>query len=168
MNEAVADAGPLIHLAEIDSLALLLTFDALHVPDAVWMECIRPGRVLDTALRRLNNLQHHFLEPAEVFEFVVSQNLTQLDVGEQEALCLSHKLGTSVLLTDDLAVRDTAKRLGLRPIGSLGIAVRAYQRGLITLSEAEKRIVALYSTSSLFVTWAIVEIAIEQLRQHRR
>lgn len=168
MNGAVTDAGPLIHLAEIDSLALLLIFDALHVPDAVWLECIRPGRVPEEALQRLTNLQHHFLESAEVSEFVVGQNLTQLDVGEQEALCLTHKLGTSVLLTDDLAVRDTAKRLGLRPIGSLGIVVRAYQRELITLSEAEKRIAALYFTSSLFVTWAIVEIAIEQLHQHRK
>jgi predicted nucleic acid-binding protein len=32
---AVSDAGPFIHLAEIDSLELLTTFDTLLVPETV-------------------------------------------------------------------------------------------------------------------------------------
>ena len=35
---AVSDAGPLIHLAEIDSLELLATFDTLLVPETVYEE----------------------------------------------------------------------------------------------------------------------------------
>lgn len=33
--EAVLDAGPLIHLAELDALDALSDFD-LRVPDAIW------------------------------------------------------------------------------------------------------------------------------------
>jgi len=33
---AVSDAGPLIHLAEIDSLELLAAFDTLLVPETVY------------------------------------------------------------------------------------------------------------------------------------
>lgn len=35
---AVADAGPLVHLAEIDSLQLLAALDQLHVPETVYEE----------------------------------------------------------------------------------------------------------------------------------
>ncbi len=38
MSVAVADAGPLIHLHEIDRLSLLQLFALLHIPDAVWQE----------------------------------------------------------------------------------------------------------------------------------
>jgi predicted nucleic acid-binding protein len=35
---AVSDTGPLIHLAEIDSLELLSTFNTLFVPETVYKE----------------------------------------------------------------------------------------------------------------------------------
>ncbi len=75
------------------------------------------------------------------------------------------EVGVPILLTDDLAVRDAAKRLGLTPVGSLGVIVRAYRLGHIILTQAEHRIAALYDASSLFVTRAIVELAIEQLHE---
>jgi predicted nucleic acid-binding protein len=68
------------------------------------------------------------------------------------------------LLTDDLSVREAAKRLLMTPVGSLGVIVRAYHRGHIPLVDAERYLIALYDVSSLFVTRALVAIAIEQLR----
>jgi predicted nucleic acid-binding protein len=65
-------------------------------------------------------------------------------------------------------VRDAAKDLGLTPIGSLGVVVRAYREGRISLADTERHISDLYTVSSLFVTRAIVELAIEQLRAHSR
>jgi predicted nucleic acid-binding protein len=72
----------------------------------------------------------------------------------------------TVLLTDDLAVREAAKRLRLTPVGSLGVIVRAYRVGQLSLADAERHLTDLYAVSSLFVTQAIVELAIEQLRKH--
>ena len=74
------------------------------------------------------------------------------------------KLAVPVLLTDDLAVRRAAKALGLTPVGSSGIIAKAHQMGRIFIDTAEHHLRQLYSVSSLFVTQAIVDLAIEQMR----
>lgn len=163
---AVCDAGPLIHLTEIGCISLLRVFDALHISAAVWLETVRPGRVPQEAIDGLSIAQRHSLPQAEVRQFVRTNHLEALDDGECECLYLCQRTGTSILLTDDLAVRETAKQLGLTPVGSLGVVVRAYRQGLAALTEAERHIADLYSVSSLFVTRAIVEMAVEEL--HRR
>jgi predicted nucleic acid-binding protein len=87
-----------------------------------------------------------------------------LQTGDVESLCLCQHLQVSTLLTDDLSVREAAKQLSLTPVGSLGIVVRAYRVGHISLADAERYLNALYDISSLFVTRVIVDLAIEQLR----
>ena len=46
---AVSDAGPIIHLAEIDSLDLFAAFDTLLVPETVYRE-IEVGGIPDTLI----------------------------------------------------------------------------------------------------------------------
>jgi hypothetical protein len=41
--EAVADAGPLIHLHEVGQISLLNLFVAVHVPAIVWREATESG-----------------------------------------------------------------------------------------------------------------------------
>ncbi len=62
-----------------------------------------------------------------------------------------------------LAVRQAAKSQELVPVGSLGIVVKAYRLEYLSLSEAQRLVTDLYDVSTLFVTRAIVELAIEQL-----
>lgn len=38
---AVADAGPIIHLDELDCLDVLADFEKVYVPEAVWLEVLR-------------------------------------------------------------------------------------------------------------------------------
>ncbi len=102
----------------------------------------------------------------EVEQFIQENGLDDLHRGERECLFLCRQIGVTVLLTDDMAVREAAKRLKLTPVGSLGIVVRAYQQEHIPRMDAEHHITALYEVSSLFVTRTIVELAIQQLRQH--
>lgn len=165
---AVSDAGPLIHLAEIDCLSLLSILDRLHIPRAVWQETVGQGRVSQAQVSVLRSVQCHTLSGKEIGRFVQEHRLEGLHTGERECLCLCRKLGASILLTDDLAVREAAWHLNLQPVGSLGILVRACLAGLISIAEAEQRIVQLYEVSSLYVTQAIVELAIEQLHKHIR
>lgn len=165
VKAAVVDAGPLIHLTEIGCLQLLRIFEVLHISDAVWSETVEQGGVPQSDVLGLENVQRHTLYPAEVTRFVQENGLEYLHLGERECLCLCRQMGVSILLTDDLAVREAAKRLTLTPVGSLGIVVRAYRLGHISLADAERHITALYDVSSLFVTRAIVELAIEHLHQ---
>jgi predicted nucleic acid-binding protein len=162
---AVADAGPLVHLSEIGCFSHLRIFDVLHIPDTVWSETVEQDRVPQGDVLGLGVVQRHTLSPSEVSCFVAENGLEDLHSGECECLYLCQQLGVSVILTDDLAVREAAKNLGLTPVGSLGIVVRAYRLGCVPLAEAERQIIDLYDVSSLFVTRTIVELAIDQLRQ---
>lgn len=164
----VSDAGPLVHLAEIGCLSLLSVFESLHIPEAVWLETVGQERVSGPGVLGLGNVQRHTLSQAEITRFVERNNLEKLHIGERECLYLCRQISIPVLLTDDLAVRESAQHLQLTPVGSLGVVVRAYRMGHISLSEAEHHIAALYETSSLFVTRTIVELAIEQLHRYAR
>lgn len=166
VNVAVADAGPLIHLAEIGCLSLLRIFNTLHIPDAVWSETVEQDRILQDDVLDLSTIQRHTLPRSEVTRFIQKNGLEDLHAGECECLYLCQQIGVSILLTDDLSVREKAKRLNLTPVGSLAIVVRVYHLGHISLAEAERHLTDLYDVSSLFVTRAIVELAVEQLRKH--
>lgn len=159
----ICDAGPLIHLAEISGLSLLSIFETLHIPDAVWSETVERSRVSSEDLWKLNVVQRHALPQESIAQFVQTNRLANLHNGERECLYLCHKINIATLLTDDLAVRDAAKRLNLQPVGSLGVVVRAYKEGLISLIKAEQLMLELYTVSSLFVTKTIIDIAIQQL-----
>ena len=153
----VSDAGPIVHLAEIDGLDLVSIFEQVHLSDAVWRETVAQGRVPRQALLNLGNIRRHSLTQMAVQQFTEQHRLEALHAGERECLCLCHDLGIPILLTDDLAARAAARRLDLTPVGSLGIVVRACLVALISQSAAERYLTQLHEVSSLFVTPAIVE-----------
>jgi predicted nucleic acid-binding protein len=162
---AVSDAGPLIHLAQIGDLQLLNVFSSVHVSDAVWTETVTAGRVDGTELTAAATIRRHTVDDAALRRFVREVGPFSLHQGETEALLLCRQLDSPLLLADDLAAREAAWRQGVRPVGSLGIVVRAYHRGRISLARAEDCIQRLCDVSSLFVAKAIVDLAIEHLRR---
>lgn len=156
---AVADTGPLIHLAEVGCLPLLSIFETLHIPEGVWREAERPATIREA----LQSASRHTLALEEIERFTAEHRLEKLQAGERESLLLCSQLGVPVLLTDDLAVRHAAKRLSLTPVGSLGVIAKAYRMDRISREEAERHLRDLYLVSSLFVTQTIVDLAIEGL-----
>ena len=161
---AVVDAGPLIHLLEIGCLQFLNRFDPLHLPDTVWLETVGQGRVSETDMSVLSNMKRHAINASEIEQFIKEKNLSALHSGDQECffVCLEQQI--PILLTDDMALRTAARRFNIIPVGSLGIVVAAFKGREMSLEEAEGYIADLYDVSSLFVTRAIAELAIEQLR----
>ena len=149
---AVSDAGPLIHLAEIDSLKLLSTFDTLLVPEIVYEE-IDSGGVPDG----LADLSYEFVEADES-----RIGAEELDAGERAAIAVAEVRGV-VLLTDDLAAREAASDAGIEVHGSIGVIALGYGRGLLDRDEAASRMRALQRETSLFVTEAVVERGIRML-----
>lgn len=163
--EAIVDAGPLIHLTEIGHPDIFTIFDRIHIPDAVWAETVDLGRVEAHQVHRLKNTVRHVLLQSAVTSFIAKNNLNHLHTGECECLYLCEQIGVYTLGTDDLSAREAAKRLHIQPIGSLGMIVKAYKLGYISIATAEQCIQELYRTSTLFVTKVIVTQAIEQLYQ---
>jgi predicted nucleic acid-binding protein len=149
---AVSDAGPLIHLAEIDSLELLATFDTLFVPETVYEE-IDAGGVPD----RLADLSYDLVEADEN-----RVGAEELDAGERAAMAVAEERRV-VLLTDDLAAREAASDAGVEVRGSIGVIALGDGRRLLDRDGAASRIRALQRETSLFVTEAVVERGIRML-----
>jgi len=149
---AVADAGSLIHLAEIDSLEPLSVLDHLYVPETVYDELDAGGvpSGFDSLTYELVAAESSPVEESE------------LDRGEIAALAVAVERDT-VLLTDDLAARDAAKGVGVEARGSFGVIALAYGHGRLDKDEAARRMRALQRETSLFVTDAVVERGIELL-----
>jgi predicted nucleic acid-binding protein len=163
---AVADAGPLIHLSETGRLSLMRVFDQLHIANAVWKETVDAGRVNDAILTATTTITRHTDDANQQGAIASALGLHGLQVGELAALQLCAAIPCPILVTDDLAARDAARKLQVTPVGSLGVVVRAYYRGMISLPDAEQALNDLFSISSLFVTKTIVDLAMQQLRQH--
>ncbi|MFC7019550.1 MULTISPECIES: nucleic acid-binding protein [Haloarcula] len=149
---AVSDAGPLIHLAEIDSLELLATFDTLLVPETVYEE-VDAGGVPDG----LAGLSYELVEADER-----RVGTEEMDPGERAALAVARE-HEGVLLTDDLAAREAASDADVEVRGSVGVIALGYGRGLLDRDEAASRLRALQRETSLFVTDAVVERGIRLL-----
>lgn len=151
MTVAVADAGPIIHLAAIDALPVLSVFDGLLIPQAVYDE-LDAGTVPPA----LDDLPH---------EIVVSDSTAsdaELDPGETAALAIA-SVRNAVLLTDDLAAREVAADMDVAVHGSIGVLVLAYSQGELTKPAAVALMRALQAETSLFITDAVVERGIALL-----
>lgn len=117
MTIVVSDTGPLIHLAEIDSLSLLSAFEVVLLPEIVISE-FEAGEVPDD-FRSMP------------FEAVSAESNAfddrGLDPGETAALEIAREYD-AVLLTDDLEAREVAVEHEIDVHGSISDRVRIQSR----------------------------------------
>jgi len=123
----VCDAGPIIHLDELNCLDLFADFQEILISDTVWKEIKRhrplalknpnlaftrlPGRIPDN---------EQLLTVCRIFS---------LDAGEIEALAIVEKNPQAMFLTDDASARLVAEQMGFKVHGTIGILVRSIRRG---------------------------------------
>lgn len=149
---AVCDAGPIIHLAEIESLSLLSVVDHLFVPETVVSE-LEDGGLPDglTVLDYTTVCSDPDLIAAD-----------DLDPGEVAALGVAVDRDAT-LLTDDFVARQRVAERGVEVHGSLGVVALAYARNQIDRDDAVSSMRNLQRETSLFVTDAVVERGIDLL-----
>lgn len=164
MDNAVSNAGPLIHLAEIERFALLKVFTKIYIPEKVYKEACIEGMPGEREVRNAENIEVLSVSKEEIEKVSEKINL-KLEEGELEALTLCNRLKVEIFLTDDLDARDAGKQLGFEVHGSVGVIARAYREGLIDLEMAKKALEDLYSISKLFVTRGIIKEAIKELEK---
>lgn len=152
---AVADAGPIIHLDEIDALGHLSVVDDLLVPRTVYDE-LQAGTVPPA----LADIEYDLCAVDEENQ----ETSTNLDPGETAALIIASEQN-AVLLTDDLEAREAAQNADIEVHGSIGVIVLAFARDNLPKSEAIERMRSLQTETSLFVTDAVVEQGIALLEE---
>lgn len=129
MAIVISDTTAIRALAFLNRVDLLPTlFDQVLVPPEVDAELRSPPGDLPVVDVR----QFAFVKIQAPNDQKKVRELKRVrDPGESEALAL--ELGVGAILIEESAGRSMAKRLGLSPIGVLGLLVRAQQRGLVTL-----------------------------------
>jgi predicted nucleic acid-binding protein len=80
-----------------------------------------------------------------------------VDAGEAEAIALASEKGC-LLISDDKQARATAKTLGVKVIGTIGVLVRAKQNGVVS---AIKPILDELDLNSFFISRALREEALK-------
>lgn len=158
----VADAGPLIHLDELDCLDLLSDFSQIMVPGAVWRE-VQAHRPL--ALQTSKAVLLRSIVPNSSITIDALTPLYGLHSGEREALILCSASPLSLLFTDDTAARLAAKTLNISAHGTIGILVRAIRRKLRTKAEILELLSAIPRCTTLHVRPAFLAEVINDIKQ---
>jgi len=159
----VCDAGPLIHLDEVDCLALLNDFAQVLVPEQVWQEVERHR---PQALSRSDvSLTKVAVEISDQATFQGLVRALSLDLGEQAALSLMPQFPQSIFLTDDAAARLAAVTLGYRVHGAIGILLRAVRRKQRTRDEILAILRELPHRSSLHLRSSLLQEIITRLEE---
>ena len=159
----VCDAGPLIHLHELDSLDLLEDFSAVLVPGQVWDEvALHRPQALAFAGSWMQKVEGVLAtQPA----FLALVQTLALDLGEQAALSLMQERPDAIFLTDDAAARIAANTLGLRVHGTIGILLRAIRRNQRQPEEIVGLLERLPQRSTLFIRDSLVQEIIARVKR---
>lgn len=157
----VADAGPLIHLDELDALDVLSDYAAVFVPDAVWLEVQRHRP--EALFRAKVNLIRQ-LPPTPSARVNAMAMMYTLHHGEREALALCLDFAIDTLLTDDTAARLAAKSLNIASHGTLGLLLRTVRQRSRTSSEVLELLAAIPQQTTLHIRSSLLNDVIEKAK----
>lgn len=126
----ISDATPLIGLTKIDGIVWLKRlFGEIWIPQAVYHEVVvaGSGKVGSEEIAQAAWIRTVSVNDREKVAYL----LTQLDIGEAEAIVLAQERNADWLLMDEIRGRTIAQGLGLKVIGTVGILLLAKDEGLI-------------------------------------
>jgi predicted nucleic acid-binding protein len=148
--QAVSDTSPLFNLAAIDRLPLLFRqFQPLLVPPEVIGE-LEPVAATGAGMAIHRAVEHGWVLAKEVVDRSLLRSLQlRLDLGEAAAIALALQWRVPTVLMDEKEGRRAARDLGLRPVGVLGILLRAKRDG--DLPSVKEAIVALRAQAGFFI-----------------
>jgi len=127
---AVANTTPIIALALISRLDLLQQlYGEVVVPPAVWDEILAggPAGIGSAEVREASWLRMTPLQDPHRADL-----LADLDRGEAEVITLAQELDADLVIVDERLARRHAARLGLTLTGTLGVLLKAKERGLVS------------------------------------
>jgi hypothetical protein len=153
--EAVSDAGPIIHITELDAskaFKIVATCTTSNVEEEIHkhnIKCPFNVFVIDADKTSFFTLKHH------------------IGIGEASCIALATKDKIPFFFTDDLDARIAARAEGLEPHGTIGILLRAFHDGFYKKQEVIARLEHIKDKSSLFITQRLINEAIAAVKTYR-
>ena len=135
----ISDTTPIISLLKANQLELLQKlYKTVLVPRAVYRELTENPAYIKEAevIKNVDFLSVVAIENMKSVE--VLRSVTGLDEGESEALIMYDEQKADLLLMDEHKGRNIAKQLKVRYIGTAGILMLAYDKGMIQASTVKE------------------------------
>ena len=129
MRKIIVNSTPLIALAKANKLEILKRmYEHIIIPEAVYREVTEKD---DVAAQRIEAARE-WIEVRKV-DYNLDRRMykAKLHDGEVEVMLLAQEIGADVVVIDDGAARKTAEYLELPLTGTLGVMIKAKQRGLL-------------------------------------
>lgn len=128
----ISDTSPIINLAAVHHLFLLPElFNEIIIPPAVFDEITIQGKGLPGSAEVINAKWIKIVPVKN--QFFLEELKQSLDPGEAEAIAIGIELNAEYLLIDEVLGRKIAQEHHLKPLGILGILLRAKNKNLISL-----------------------------------
>lgn len=128
MRKIITNTTPILSLLKIDKLDLLKElFGKVTVPNAVYQE-IENGRHKPyyQDLKQIDWIKIEHIKNQDSLAFFVD-----LDKGEAEVLILAKEQKADLVILDEIMGRRYAKQFELNLTGTLGILLKAKEKGII-------------------------------------
>ena len=127
MKVVIADTGAIISLIHIGQIDLIeKVFGDFYIAKAVWNELFNYDNPdFDNSVLKVLKSRVKEISSKNYLSIV-------MDLGESESAILYEELKADYLLIDDNKARLVAESLNINCIGTLGLLLKAKQKGLIT------------------------------------
>lgn len=130
MLNAVVNSTPIISLHYIGKLDVLSKmYTTVYIPYGVYEEVCIDGDIGKSTLSSYPNFSIQNIANEDAKRYFK----TALHKGEVEVMVLADELNADVCIIDDKLAREYAKHLGLTLTGTLGLLVKAKERGFLDL-----------------------------------
>lgn len=158
MRRVIVNSTPLIALSNIGKINLLQQlYHEIYIPQAVYNEVTEKnddaGRALEKSLSWINVIKVKHPENYAMYK-------AKIHAGEVEVMILAQEEPKAdLLIIDDNAAKKTAKFLGLKVTGTMGVLLKAKQSGIInnvsSLLEALK-------SNGFYISDNVVQMVLKQ------
>lgn len=159
MRKVVVNTTPLIALSHVGQLDLLKKlYEEIMIPEAVYHEL---SVKMESICKKTVDKSSDWIQVEKIKnQMAKSMYKTQLHDGEVEVMILSKEIEADVVIIDDANAKKHAKYLGLPITGTLGVLIKAKQKGYIgELKPVLQRMVE----NGIYISQSLIELCLKQV-----
>ena len=135
----VSDSTPLITLMKAERLDVLQgLFGEVLIPEAVFNELTTNTDFTEEADLVKNSSFIKVVSVNDDKAVSLLRRATGLDLGESEAIVYADNNKADILLMDEVAGRRVATDMGFVIMGSIGVLIAAFKRGILSQADAKE------------------------------